>query len=221
MANTSSTGRRWLTYYPTPNRSLPIDPLFGKLATFLNLLIYVLIRWPHGNRLKALVIDDDRCDRREKLLLTCAAIGTTLIPLVWVITGFPALADYPLHPLAFVGGVIAAILGNWLFYRSHADLGVYWSPTLQMREDHQLMTTGVYARIRHPMYTAMFLQGLGQLLFLPNWIAGPAWLLSFGVLYLIRIDHEEQMMLDRFESEYEQYIQRTGRLLPGKGVDAE
>jgi len=192
---------------------------FGKIATILNILTYVLIRWPHGNRAKKLEVNENRQGRLEVVLLIGAGLGTTLVPIVWATTGFPAFADYSLHPVAFAFGVAAIVIGNWLFYRSHADLGLYWSVTLQMREDHQLMTSGVYARIRHPMYAAMFLQGIGHLLFISNWIVGPAWLITFGILYLIRVGHEERMMLDRFGSEYETYIRRTGRLLPGRGRD--
>ncbi len=193
-----------------------MDPFFGKVAAFLNLLIYVLIRWPHGNRIKTLAINENRQGPLEVVLLIGATLGTTLIPMAWVTTGFPAFADYPLHPVAFAFGIVAMVIGNWLFYRSHADLGIYWSPTLQMRDNHQLMTSGIYARIRHPMYAAMIVQGFGQVLFLPNWIAGPAWLVTFGILYLFRVGYEERMMLDRFGSEYETYMQHTGRLLPGR-----
>ena len=197
-----------------------MDPFFGKVATCLNLLIYVLIRWPHGNRIKTLAIDDDRKGGLEIAVLIAATLGSILIPVVWVTTGFPDFADYPLHPVAFALGIVAMMIGNWLFYRSHADLGIYWSPTLQIRENHQLITSGIYARIRHPMYTAMIVQGIGQALFLPNWIAGPAWLVTFGILYLIRVGYEERMMLDRFGTEYQTYMQRTGRLLPGGGRGA-
>lgn len=137
--------------------------------------------------------------------------------MAWVTTGFPDFADYPLHPVAFAVGIVAVVIGNWLFYRTHAGLGLFWSPTFQMRENHQLRTTGIYARIRHPMYAAMIVQGIGQVLFLPNWIAGPAWLVTFGILYLIRVGHEGRMMLDRFGSEYETYMKQTGRLLPRRG----
>jgi len=191
-----------------------MDPLFGKVAVFVNLLIYVLIRWPHGNRLKTLAIDENRRGPLETWLLIGATLGTIIIPMAWVATGFPDFADNPLYSVAFAFGIVAMVTGNWLFYRSHADLGIYWSPTLQMRENHQLVASGIYRRIRHPMYAAMFLQGIGQTLFLPNWIAGPAWLVTFGILYLIRVGYEERMMLDRFGSEYETYRQHTGRLLP-------
>jgi protein-S-isoprenylcysteine O-methyltransferase Ste14 len=60
----------------------------------------------------------------------------------------------------------------------------------------------------------MFLLGIAQALFLPNWIAGPAYLVSFGTLYVLRVRTEEKMMLDQFGTEYEQYMQRSGRLTP-------
>lgn len=193
-----------------------MDPVFGRVAVFVNLLTYILIRWPHGNRVKTLKVFESRKGPLEIVLLIVATLGTTVIPLIWLTSGFPAFADYPLHPVAFGVGIIAMLIGHWLFYRSHADLGVYWSPTLQMRDQHQLMTSGVFERIRHPMYAAMIMQGVGQALFLPNWIAGPAWLVTFAMLYLLRVGHEERMMLDYFGSEYESYMQRTGRLLPGR-----
>jgi protein-S-isoprenylcysteine O-methyltransferase Ste14 len=64
------------------------------------------------------------------------------------------------------------------------------------------------------MYAAMMMQGVGQALFLPNWIAGPAWLVTFGTLYLFRVGEEERMMLDHFGEEYASYMKTTGRLLP-------
>ena len=109
---------------------------FGKIAAILNLLIYVLIRLPHGKRAKNLAINENRRGRLEVVLLIGAGLGPTLVPLVWATTGFPAFADYPLHPFAFAFGIAAMVIGNWLFYRTHADLGLYWSVTLQMRENH-------------------------------------------------------------------------------------
>ena len=191
-----------------------LDPSFGRVAVLANILIYILIRWPHGNRMKTLEVNDDRQGRLEVALLIGATLGTVLLPVIWIATGFPAFADYSLHPVALGLGLLAMLIGHWLFFVSHRDLGIYWSVTLQMRENHELMSSGIYAHIRHPMYTAMTLQGIAQLLVLPNWIAGPAWLVTFGTLYLVRVGYEERMLLDRFGSEYTEYMQRTGRLLP-------
>ena len=101
-----------------------------------------------------------------------------------------------------------------MFYRSHADLGTNWSVTLQMRDDHALVTTGIYRRIRRPMYASIFLLSIAHVLFVPNWIVGRAYFLSFGILYIFRVAREERMMLDRFGPEYETYMRRSGRLFP-------
>jgi protein-S-isoprenylcysteine O-methyltransferase Ste14 len=191
-----------------------LNPWFGKAAFLVVLFGYVLIRAPHGRRSRPVPVSDDRKGPLEVLLLLGAFFGTLPLPLLWVATGFPAAADYPLHPLPYALGMTLSAIGLWLFYRSHADLGANWSVTLQLRKNHGLVTNGIYRRIRHPMYASLFLISLAHVLFLPNWIVGPVYLLSFALLYLVRVPKEERMMLDRFGPEYEAYRQRTGRLIP-------
>jgi protein-S-isoprenylcysteine O-methyltransferase Ste14 len=130
-------------------------------------------------------------------------------------------ADYRLSPEArehagWVGtGLLAAAL--WLFWRSHHDLGANWSPSLEIGEQHALVTRGVYRHIRHPMYASQVLWSLAQMLLLPNWVAGWGGLVSFLPLYLSRIPNEERMMLDHFGEAYREYCARTGRILPRLG----
>jgi len=83
-----------------------------------------------------------------------------------------------------------------------------------LKDDHKLITNGIYSRIRHPMYTAFWLMALAQALLLPNWIAGLAGIAGFGTLYLLRVRHEEALMLAGFGEQYQTYMDRTGRLLP-------
>lgn len=191
-----------------------MDPWYAKIAVLVSLLGYVVIRWPHGNRSGTIRVVEDRKGRLEIGLLAVAAIVTTILPVVWLTTGLLKFADYPLYPVPYGLGAVVMAMGLWLFHRSHVDLGTNWSVTLQLRENHCLVTNGVYERTRHPMYSAMFLLAVAQALFLPNWIVGPAYLLGFGVLYAFRVGFEERMMLDRFGSEYEAYMQRSGRLIP-------
>lgn len=192
---------------------------FAKIAVLFSILSFIFIRWPHGTRSGRVRVAEDRKSRLEIALLLLATIGTTLVPVVWVTTRLLAFADYSLHPLPYSLGVGTMVFGLWLLYRSHADLGTNWSVTLQMRENHGLVTSGVYSVIRHPMYSSMFLLGIAQLLFLPNWLAGPGYLVSFGLLYIFRVRVEERMMLDQFGTEYEQYMRQAGRLIPRWGRD--
>jgi len=159
-------------------------------------------------------IADDREVGLDKLLLVIVSIGFIIVPLVYLFTGWPAFADYELPSWAgWVGTVIfaGALLMLW---RSHVDLGLNWSPMLEIREEHTLITKGVYKYIRHPMYSAHFLWAIAQVLLLHNWIAGPAFLVTSVPLYLFRIPLEERMMLDRFPEVYKLYMSRTGRMFP-------
>lgn len=191
-----------------------LNPWFGKLAVLVNLFAYIVIRWPHGQRSHTIQVVEDRKGALEIALLVGALVGTTVLPLLWVSTPLFAVAEYPLYAIPFGCGTVLMLIGLWLFRRSHHDLGTNWSVTLQMRESHSLVTDGIYSRIRHPMYSAMFALGIAQALFCPNWIVGPAYLLTFGLLYLLRVNVEERMMLDRFGTEYEAYMQKTGRVIP-------
>jgi protein-S-isoprenylcysteine O-methyltransferase Ste14 len=137
-----------------------------------------------------------------------------ILPLVAIFTSFLSFADYPLHPVAFTIGVVLLCPGLWLFYRSHADLGKNWSISLEIREDHRMVTSGVYRLIRHPMYTAIFLQAFAQLFLLSNWLAGPSCLLAFLLMFVLRVGREEQMMHKTFGPAYADYMNRTNRLIP-------
>jgi len=85
---------------------------------------------------------------------------------------------------------------------------------LEVRTGHELVTSGVYARVRHPMYAAIWAFSLAQWLLVSNWFAGPAAAACFAPLYFIRTPREERFLRDVFGPAYDAYRQRTGRLVP-------
>ena len=64
------------------------------------------------------------------------------------------------------------------------------------------------------MYLSIWLLVIAQAMILPNYIAGFSGLIPFGTLYFLRVGREERMMLEEFGADYQQYLNRTGRLLP-------
>ena len=64
------------------------------------------------------------------------------------------------------------------------------------------------------MYASQLLWGLAQGLLLPNWIAGLGGLVTFLLLYIVRVPREEQLMLDHFGDAYRAYCARIRRLVP-------
>ena len=65
------------------------------------------------------------------------------------------------------------------------------------------------------MYASFYLMAIGQALLIPNWIAGPASLIAFTLMFFLRLKPEEQMMVDRFGAKYTDYRAKTKRLIPG------
>ena len=191
-----------------------MNPWIAKAVIFAASIALVAIRAPHGQRSRRVRIAKDRKGRLEVALLMLAMLGF-LMPIIWIVSPVFAFADYQLRPLPLAAGLACFVIGLWLFYRSHADLGTNWSITLQVREDHRLVTQGVYRHVRHPMYAALFLYSVGQLLALPNWIAGPSYLVTFGILFVLRVRAEERLMLEEFGADYTAYMARTKRLIPG------
>jgi protein-S-isoprenylcysteine O-methyltransferase Ste14 len=157
-----------------------------------------------------------RRDRvRDTVLMAISFTGLFAIPLVYAITSQPKFASYPFHPLQAWLGVLVLIAALVVFHRTHTDLGRAWSVTLEIREQHRIVTHGIYARLRHPMYAAFWLWAFSQALLLPNWIAGFSGLVGFGTLFFCRVGHEERMMLETFGEEYRAYMGRTRRVIPG------
>lgn len=116
------------------------------------------------------------------------------------------------HWLRWTGFVLGmASLGVWWW--TQVALGKEWSPQLQLRDKHHLVTTGPYRHIRHPLYTAMFGYGVGLALVTANWVFIAFALVMIASL-VARVPREEQMMIEKFGDEYKAHMQRTGRFFP-------
>jgi protein-S-isoprenylcysteine O-methyltransferase Ste14 len=191
-----------------------MSPWIAKAVFVAATLTMFVVRAPHGNLSRAIKVARSYRGGRETVLLVFAWLGF-LVPLIWLASPALSFAEYPLRPGPVIAGVAGLAAGLWLFHRSHADLGANWSVTLEIRQNHQLVTRGIYRRIRHPMYASLLLYGLGQALVIPNWIAGPLYVLSMAILFAFRVGPEEAMMLDTFGPQYADYMERTSRLVPG------
>jgi len=184
------------------------------LVWFAGLVGWYIIRHPFERKAKKIGVSRSLFDRRESSLLALAVLGLFVIPAIYVLTGFPASCDWPFIPAVAWLGLVPMVGALWLFRRSHADLGPNWSISLEVREQHALVQTGVYRLIRHPMYSSFFLLGLAQMLLLPNWFAGLAGVAGAGILFAFRVRREERMMLESFGDDYRSYMTRSKRVIP-------
>ena len=124
----------------------------------------------------------------------------------------------PLSPKALSEAAAVALLMTatvWLFVWASRTMGRNWSIVARTRGDHALVTSGPFAWIRHPIYTAMFLMmialaiGLGHVARLI--IAVPVYALGTA----IRVRIEERLLRTAFGSAYEEYAKRVKRFIPG------
>jgi protein-S-isoprenylcysteine O-methyltransferase Ste14 len=183
--------------------------LLGKVVFIAGMIMQIIIRYPYRDRAKS-----GQKERQEQLLLILLSIGELILPLIYIFTDWLAFADYSV-PLWVIGiGIVVMIIGLWLFWRSHSDLGRNWSSTLEIHDDHTLITQGVYRHVRHPMYSASWLMMAAQVLLLSNWIAGFGGLVAFAFMYFLRVQKEEAMMLKQFGKQYQAYMEQTGRVIP-------
>jgi len=121
-------------------------------------------------------------------------------------------------PLALGEGLVVAalmLLALGLFTSAARAMGANWSIVARMREGHELVTSGVFARIRHPIYTAM-----GAFLVAMAIAFGHEYGLLFGFPLFaigtwIRISEEEKLLRGEFGAAYDDYAARVKRFVPG------
>ena len=146
--------------------------------------------------------------------------GILIQMLAFAATGFGRI-DASLPPAGsraiLDAGLVAALmlLSVFLFISATRAMGANWSVVARMREGHELVTSGIFARLRHPIYTGMaaFLAALAiafghttsLILTVPLFVLG-TW---------IRISEEERLLRAEFGGAYDDYAARVKRFVPG------
>jgi len=122
--------------------------------------------------------------------------------------------SYFLLPLEIrVLGVILGAISVLCVFWVHRTLADSFSAMLEVYEDHQLVTSGPYNRVRHPLYSAHTLFNAGMVLISVNWILLLFLIIAIPFTYW-RLSKEEEMLIEQFGDQYREYIKRTGRLIP-------
>lgn len=100
-----------------------------------------------------------------------------------------------------------------LFYWLFSSLDQNITGTVAIRKEHSLVTRGPYRYVRHPLYSVGLLAFSGFTLLTASWWI--AFLVVMTAIYLVRrTPLEEARLVERFGTDYETYMQKTGRYLP-------
>jgi protein-S-isoprenylcysteine O-methyltransferase Ste14 len=148
--------------------------------------------------------------------------GIILQSISFFIVGFGgARPSLPfLSPAALAGALAVLLLMGgclYLFAASSTALGKNWSFEARMREDHQLIRSGPYARIRHPIYLGMLLFLFGLAAAMGHWLQLIAALPLFLWGTSIRTRLEDQLLEQQFGDDFRAYAATTPALFPRLG----
>ena len=112
-------------------------------------------------------------------------------------------------------GLIVVVAGLGLRVWAILTLGRFFTPSVQIQGGQRVVESGPYRYVRHPSYTGMLLALVGLGIALDDWLS----LLVLALLpltgILVRIRHEESVLLDALGDDYADYASRTSRLVPG------
>ncbi len=156
-----------------------MTPAISKIAFVVLAAGWYLIRYEYARRSRRAPVVRSARGPRETALLLISLTGLGIVPFTYIATGIPHFADYSFHPWQAWLGILVAAVSLVMFQLTHRALGRNWSVSLDVREGHQLITDGIYRRIRHPMYSAFWLWALAQALFCQTgWRVLPDWSVS-------------------------------------------
>lgn len=177
-------------------------------AVWIAFLIYWQIRAFNTKSTQRLEPAVSRILRLLAILVAIVLLSTTRIPLPWL---YRPLWQQGLWP--FWLGAIITVSGLLFAVWAREHLGRNWSRSVTIKQDHELITTGPYAVLRHPIYTGSLAGFLGLAIALSQVRGFVAFALMF-IVFWVKLSMEEQWMRSQFGETYATYVRRTAALVP-------
>ncbi len=153
-------------------------------------------------------------NKKERHYLIALAFVFLLLPIIYIFSTWFSWFDYSLPKWYALPAALLYFFGLWMLFRTYSDLGSSWSLSINLNEDHHLITSGLYNWVRHPMYAGLGAIAIAQILMLQNWLVGPAFLLVAIPFYLYRVKLEEKILISHFGIPYIDYRKNTNALIP-------
>jgi protein-S-isoprenylcysteine O-methyltransferase Ste14 len=114
----------------------------------------------------------------------------------------------------FAAGILLIIIGLTIRIKAILELKQHFTYTVTEIENHELIETGLYKRIRHPGYLGQLLIFMGTSISLSNWLSVVFMMIPVFLGYLNRIIVEERFMIKQLGQKYIDYQKRTKRVIP-------
>jgi protein-S-isoprenylcysteine O-methyltransferase Ste14 len=190
-----------------------MDPLAVHDQVAANLLTGVLVVWFVFELVVRLRNPTRRIGRDPTLLLIVVCLGAAIAIAYRVAHVHSTILGGGWAP--FVVGFVVLVAGIVLRVWAILTLGRFFTPFVQVQEGQRVVDSGPYRYVRHPSYTGMLVALIGLGIALDDWLS----LLALALLpltgILVRIRHEESVLLAELGDDYRDYASRTRRLVPG------
>jgi protein-S-isoprenylcysteine O-methyltransferase Ste14 len=152
---------------------------------------------------------DEEVDIGQSFGLMYALIASFALPYVPL---FAFVNWAPVGTVLNIVGLLIFFVGIVLFIAARQTLGRIWSQTVSAKQDQQLVTSGPYHYVRHPMYSAGLVSCVGAAIV----VGGPFvfMLITLLPIFLWRVGAEDKLMTQQFPTQYPNYMRHTMRLVP-------
>lgn len=162
---------------------------------------------------------DVKPTRRQESLVSRAAhiiplvIAVLLLAVPTLPGGFLSGKIVPATRLVFFVGVALVVAGLVLSICARAILGRNWSGTVTVKHDHELVRSGPYRYVRHPIYSGLMVAIVGSAIARDEWRGVLAIAIAFAALWR-KLRLEERWLGDTFGEEYAAYRAEVSALIP-------
>lgn len=165
-----------------------------------------------GHKTSALKYGKERGETRLQFLIL-ALLSTVGVGFLLPFFAGRQMGTIPVSEKMRYLGVAIFLSGYVIRVLATKKLKKQFSFLVTIQENHQLVTSGIYSMIRHPVYLGTILAVTGMFLVFPTWYG-----LIFVVLYTSllgrRIVVEERLLLKTFGPVFEEYSTKSFRLIP-------
>jgi protein-S-isoprenylcysteine O-methyltransferase Ste14 len=188
-----------------------------RIAFFIILVLMFLISAYYRGKAR---VDGEVIDRKEEGLLVLALRMVLALPLLASFLAYIIVPDLLawssvivpiwLRTLFLIVAILCLPILLWVF----RSIGRNISETILIKSDHELVTAGPYKWVRHPLYATALLILCSFSIIASNWFIFLYFIIAMVIFRFLVIPEEEKKLIEVFGKEYQDYIKRTGALVP-------
>lgn len=157
-------------------------------------------------------VKDKNTDRNSVWWIAILSLISLMLPILeWAYLLNTSIINY--YSLGL--GLLLIVIGLTIRVWAIRVLGKFFSATVKVRRDHEVIQSGPYKVVRHPSYLGAYLTFLGSPILLEAWYSLPIVMMAMGIAYYIRISTEERTLTEHFGEKYKRYKRYSWRMIPG------